>query len=83
MGGLRCDGSAFLYCGLGGCRQSVWLADRETGYRLLVQDLIELVELPRSGELLLRFDGGDCGLSGAELCDRWYDVSGGTLRPLD
>ena len=52
-GGLRCDGSAFLYCGSGGCRQSVWLADREAGYRLLVQDLIELVELPRSGELLL------------------------------
>jgi hypothetical protein len=48
-----------------------------------VQDLIELVELPRPGELLLRFDGGDCGLSGGELCDRHYEVRDGTLRPLE
>jgi len=40
-------------------------------------------ELPEPGRLRVTMDGGDCGLSGAEICEYEYRVEDGALRPLD
>jgi hypothetical protein len=80
--GLTCDGS-WGFCGTGGCSQEVWLGDRAGPYRLLLADQILLIELPEPGRLRVTMDGGDCGLSGAEICEYEYRVEDGALRPLD
>ncbi len=78
FGGLQCDGS-YPYCGTGGCTQEIWLADRAGPYRLLLSDLIQTIEYPAPGTLRLTLDGGDCGLSGAEICVYGYSVRNGML----
>ncbi|EYD75455.1 phosphate acetyltransferase [Rubellimicrobium mesophilum DSM 19309] len=78
FGALTC-GESHDYCGSGGCTQEIWLADRDGPYRPLLSALIEEIVLPAPGEVLLRLDGSDCGLSGAEACERRYGVRDGAL----
>ncbi len=80
--GLTCDGSR-LFCGTGGCTQEIWLADPTGPYRLLLSDLIQQIEVPGSGRVRITMDGGDCGLSGAEVCKYDFRVSDGRLISLD
>lgn len=80
--GLTCDGSR-LFCGTGGCTQEIWLGDPSGPYRLVLSDLIVRIERPAPGRVRVTMDGGDCGLSGAEVCRYEFRVEHGRLRPLD
>lgn len=80
--GLTCDGD-HAFCGSGGCTQEVWLGQLDGTYRLLVSSLIEEIAVEGPGRLRVRLDGGECGLSGAEVCDRTYAVRNGQLVPKE
>lgn len=81
-GSLTCAGSR-AFCGSGGCTTEIWLGHRDGTWRRLVSGLIEAIELPAPGRVLIRLDGGACGRAGAEGCDALFAVEEGGLVPAE
>lgn len=81
-GRVRCSATRNLFCSADGCQQSLWLANEDGGYTLLMQDTIERVRTETITVLTIERSGDAC--EGAETCsDQFIVGEDGSLTPRE